>query len=55
MPDPKEQIVNAYNNVRDCALAEFDIKQKVLKDQLELQAAHKLTQMAKSALADLEI
>ena len=52
--ETKQQIINAYDNVRDCALAEYEISQEEVAIKQKKIAAHKLTQLARQALSDLE-
>lgn len=50
----REQIINAHDNLRDCALAEWEVSQQEVQIKLEKQAAHKLTQLARQALLDID-
>lgn len=49
----KEEIINAYNRVRDCAVAEYEISLKEDSIKQEKIKAHNETILAKDALADV--
>ena len=53
MPKTKEQIIEAYNNLRDCCVEEFEVDLLIEKYQLDKKAKHKLVQLARQALSDL--
>lgn len=50
----REQIANAYDAVKTCAISEWEISQEEVAIKQRKIASHKLTQLAKQALADLE-
>ena len=50
----KEQIVETYNRVRDCEVAEWENKQKMMELELQNTRLHHETLLAKDALNDLK-